>query len=171
MNVMSCAFLVMGAAMGLIAYESAVRYAVPHRRETPASERSARVRGRSGRVVEAVGSLAAALERFAPLSPADADVCRDRLTRAGMAVEPETWRCAPCAGNRGLRVRRRGGRARGGKRPVDPRGRRGGGSGCWVAAAERGAVEQGADSSASDRSEASRRDGAARHRHCGRVAG
>lgn len=94
MNVIVCALLVAGAAAGLVAYESAVRYAVPHRREASVSEHVSRVQVRSSRVAEAVGSFAAVLERFAPLSHVDADACRDRLIRAGMAMEPETWRCA-----------------------------------------------------------------------------
>lgn len=106
----ACLVIVAGALSGLATYEALTRFALPGRSlvgSEQASERDGRLvdkRERKGTCARIVGAVSNALARFAPLSRADADACKRRLTEAGMKTEPETWRglraiCAlGCAG-------------------------------------------------------------------------
>lgn len=95
-----CAMLVLGAAVGLAAYEGLVRYAAPARPvvvATPTARASAED-GRAGassprrRFRAAFDALATLLDRYVPLTRADIESSRERLSRAGVELEPETWR-------------------------------------------------------------------------------
>lgn len=95
-----CAMLVLGAAVGLAAYEGFVRYAAPARPAvvaTPTARASAED-GRAGasspcrRFRAAFDALATLLDRYVPLTRADIESSRERLSRAGVELEPETWR-------------------------------------------------------------------------------
>lgn len=95
-----CAMLVLGAIGGLAAYEAFVRYAAPARRDVvaPSSASASKDGHRAGgasrrrRATEAFGAFAAFLDKRVPLTRADVESSRDRLSRAGVELEPETWR-------------------------------------------------------------------------------
>ncbi|MCD2433175.1 type II secretion system F family protein [Paraeggerthella hominis] len=102
--------LMLGALLGLASYEILVRscapqprgFAVPARRVRAVEP--ARAEGALRRCArEALSALSCGLDRLAPVARADIDVRRDRLARAGVRLEPETWRslrvvCAVAAG-------------------------------------------------------------------------
>lgn len=111
-----CAILVLGAVVGLAAYEALVRYAAPARRDAAApssgsasttGNRASVERGRR-RARAAFETLAMLLDRYVPLSRADVESSRERLGRAGVGLEPETWRsiravsALGCAGFAGI---------------------------------------------------------------------
>lgn len=95
-----CAMLVLGAAVGLAAYEGLVRYAAPARPAVVATPtaRASTEDGRAGassphrRFRAAFDALATLLDRYVPLTRADIESSRERLSRAGVELEPETWR-------------------------------------------------------------------------------
>ena len=95
-----CAMLVLGAIGGLAAYEAFVRYAAPARRDVvaPSAASASKDGHRAGgasrrrRATEAFGAFAAFLDKRVPLTRADVESSRDRLSRAGVELEPETWR-------------------------------------------------------------------------------
>lgn len=95
-----CAMLVLGAAVGLAAYEALVRYAAPARPDVVASPTTPAFAedGRGGassprrRFRAAFDALATLLDRYVPLTRADIESSRERLSRAGVELEPETWR-------------------------------------------------------------------------------
>ena len=95
----ACAILVLGAAIGLVAYEVLVRYATSVRgaatvrvKAAPTDRPGAVVAARRGRIGEMLGAVAKLLDRFVPLTRTDVESCRSRLSKAGVAIEPETWR-------------------------------------------------------------------------------
>lgn len=87
-----CVLLVAGAAAGLAAYEAVVRTAMPERVEALGAAKTSREDAHRNRAGEAIGALARTLERFAPQTRSDVEACRERLSRAGVILEPETWR-------------------------------------------------------------------------------
>lgn len=97
----ACTMLVLGAAAGLAAYEALVRYAVPARRDPAAAPSDAAspdaARARASmprrRFSAALAALATLLDRYVPLARADVESSRERLAKAGVELEPETWRC------------------------------------------------------------------------------
>lgn len=109
-----CLAIVAGALGGLGIYEVLMRFALPGAplarsgQATDRGRRDQRERERKGTCARIVDVVSNALARFAPLSRADADACKRRLTEAGVKAEPETWRglravCAlGCAGTGAL---------------------------------------------------------------------
>lgn len=94
-----CAMIMLGAVGGLAAYEALVRYAAPARRDAVALRAGASSDGeRAGeapqghRVRRAFGSFSRLLDRYVPLTRADVESSRERLSKAGVELEPETWR-------------------------------------------------------------------------------
>lgn len=102
MNVaVAVALCAAGAAVGLVAYEAIVRAfgikqaagAMPEHERARARDGASREGRTRARVAAALGSCSAVLERFAPSSRTNVEETRERLRRAGMKIEPETWRC------------------------------------------------------------------------------
>lgn len=92
--------LAVACVVGLAVYEGAVRLfggpvavgapAAPSAAEGPGAEAArARVRRRAEGTLSA---LSRALDRVAPVAGTDKEDCRARLRRAGLLLEPETWR-------------------------------------------------------------------------------
>lgn len=104
-----CGMLVLGAAAGLAAYEALVRYAAPARRDAAApSSRASAEDGRAGaagplrRAGAALAAFSRLLDRYVPLSRADVESGRERLAKAGVQLEPETWRSIRAVASLGL---------------------------------------------------------------------
>lgn len=94
--------LVASSAAGLLCYELLLRYVLP-KTERQAQFLQAEARGERGSSKSLSGKnqgalwniinwLADAVQRVDPLVKQDADDCREKLSRAGLNIEPETFR-------------------------------------------------------------------------------
>lgn len=99
-----CAICLLAVAAGLAVYEALNAWAgVKERRHMPAWAKPEQVGGASRHLArEGVARLqeraVTALAGFAPLSMRERERSREQLRCAGIALEPETWRCACFAG-------------------------------------------------------------------------
>lgn len=90
-------FLLVGAAfVGVAVYETLTRYAYPPSRIASLTEpvqKEGHARAKEGGIAASVlTTVSTLLERFAPTARPETDACRERLARAGLSLQPETWR-------------------------------------------------------------------------------
>lgn len=89
--------LALAAFVGVGVYEALARYAYPPSRIASLAEsdeqKEARSRVREGSLLAPLLAVVSeVLERFVPTARTETDACRERLARAGVVLQPETWR-------------------------------------------------------------------------------
>lgn len=88
---------VLVALAGVGVYEMLARYAYPPAKiaslAEPAQQSKVRSRTHEGKLaVPLLAAVTEVLERFMPAARAETEACRERLARAGVMLQPETWR-------------------------------------------------------------------------------
>lgn len=84
--------LVLSVSLGFISYELLVRRFMPAKERQGLKGRTAQTTENKRGVLDALVLFTAQLERIMPITRTDSEEYRESLERAGLALEPETWR-------------------------------------------------------------------------------